>query len=123
MHHVLYYAPYQKHVPVFCASASSTYLLYPSISFGSHWDTLKNTFYYVVLQSLLFYSDYKVNLSDTQATIMGSYPAGSGISRAMWMLAVTLILKSVITVFTFGIKVPTGLFIPSLAVGVMAFLR
>ncbi|VDL18585.1 unnamed protein product [Hymenolepis diminuta] len=63
--------------------------------------------------------DYKVNLSDTQATIMGNYPAGSGISRAMWMLAVTLILKAIITVFTFGIKVPTGLFIPSLAVGAM----
>lgn len=61
-------------------------------------------------------SDYKVNLSDTQATMMGSYPAGPGVSRAMWMLAVTLILKSIITVFTFGIKVPTGLFIPSLAV-------
>ncbi|KAL5112652.1 H Cl exchange transporter 3 [Taenia crassiceps] len=63
--------------------------------------------------------DYKVNLSDTQATMMGSYPAGPGVSRAMWMLAVTLILKSIITVFTFGIKVPTGLFIPSLAVGAM----
>ncbi|VDK21918.1 unnamed protein product [Taenia asiatica] len=63
--------------------------------------------------------DYKVNLSDTQAAMMGSYPAGPGVSRAMWMLAVTLILKSIITVFTFGIKVPTGLFIPSLAVGAM----
>nr|CDS28445.1 H():Cl() exchange transporter 3 [Hymenolepis microstoma] len=63
--------------------------------------------------------DYKVNLSDTQATIMGNYPAGPGISRAMWMLAVTLFLKAIITVFTFGIKVPTGLFIPSLAVGAM----
>ncbi|KAH9286646.1 H(+)/Cl(-) exchange transporter 3 [Echinococcus granulosus] len=63
--------------------------------------------------------DYKVNLSDTQATMMGSYAAGPGVSRAMWMLAVTLVLKSIITVFTFGIKVPTGLFIPSLAVGAM----
>ncbi|VDL94110.1 unnamed protein product [Schistocephalus solidus] len=61
--------------------------------------------------------DYKVNLSDPQTVLLGSYPAGPGVSSAMWMLAVTLLFKGVITVFTFGIKVPTGLFIPSLAVG------
>ncbi|VDQ08185.1 unnamed protein product [Trichobilharzia regenti] len=33
------------------------------------------------------------------------------------MLAIALILKLILTVFTFGIKVPTGLFIPSLAAG------
>ncbi|CAG5124486.1 unnamed protein product, partial [Candidula unifasciata] len=47
------------------------------------------------------------------------YSALSGpmVSSAMWKLALALIFKMVITVFTFGIKVPAGLFIPSMAVG------
>ncbi|XP_032993769.1 H(+)/Cl(-) exchange transporter 5-like [Lacerta agilis] len=43
--------------------------------------------------------------------------AGPGVRRAMWQLALALALKGVITVFTFGMKVPSGLFIPSMAVG------
>ncbi|XP_060126609.1 H(+)/Cl(-) exchange transporter 5 [Zootoca vivipara] len=43
--------------------------------------------------------------------------AGPGVHRAMWQLALALALKGVITVFTFGMKVPSGLFIPSMAVG------
>lgn len=35
----------------------------------------------------------------------------------MWLLALALIFKCVVTVFTFGLKVPCGLFIPSLAMG------
>nr|CAB3231573.1 H(+)/Cl(-) exchange transporter 4-like [Phallusia mammillata] len=42
---------------------------------------------------------------------------GAGLQTAVWQLVIALILKSVITVFTFGLKVPTGLFIPSMAVG------
>lgn len=45
-----------------------------------------------------------------------NYPAGPSLSTAMVLLAIALILKLILTVFTFGIKVPTGLFIPSLAV-------
>ncbi|MCL4144210.1 UNVERIFIED_CONTAM: hypothetical protein GTU68_033103 [Idotea baltica] len=43
--------------------------------------------------------------------------AGPGVLKALWLLALALIFKCVATVFTFGIKVPCGLFIPSLAMG------
>ena len=43
--------------------------------------------------------------------------AGPGVYTAMWQLSLALVFKLVVTVFTFGIKVPAGLFIPSLCVG------
>jgi len=43
--------------------------------------------------------------------------AGPGVYTAMWQLSLALIFKLVVTVFTFGIKVPAGLFIPSLCMG------
>lgn len=43
--------------------------------------------------------------------------AGSGVKKALWQLILAMIFKAIITVFTFGIKVPAGLFIPSMAVG------
>ena len=36
---------------------------------------------------------------------------------AMWELSLALIFKMVVTIVTFGIKVPAGLFIPSLCMG------
>ncbi|XP_039248627.1 H(+)/Cl(-) exchange transporter 4-like [Styela clava] len=42
---------------------------------------------------------------------------GEGMKTALWQLAIALAFKSVITIFTFGIKVPAGLFIPTMAVG------
>ncbi|XP_047523768.1 H(+)/Cl(-) exchange transporter 5 isoform X5 [Pieris napi] len=59
--------------------------------------------------------DYKRNFTDLN-TIENAV-AGDGVYRAMWLLTLALILKLVMTVFTFGIKVPCGLFIPSLALG------
>uniref|UniRef100_A0A8C9T0A0 Chloride channel protein n=1 Tax=Scleropages formosus TaxID=113540 RepID=A0A8C9T0A0_SCLFO len=47
-------------------------------------------------------------------------PAGPGVYTAIWQLALALIFKIVVTIFTFGIKVPSGLFIPSMAVGAIA---
>lgn len=44
-------------------------------------------------------------------------PTGPGVYRALWLLALALIFKVVITVFTIGIKVPAGLYIPSLCMG------
>ncbi|OUC39488.1 hypothetical protein D917_01310, partial [Trichinella nativa] len=35
----------------------------------------------------------------------------------IWKLVLSLIFKIVITIFTFGMKVPSGLFVPSLAIG------
>lgn len=43
--------------------------------------------------------------------------AGDGVYKAIWLLILALILKLIMTVFTFGIKVPCGLFIPSLCLG------
>ncbi|XP_067084873.1 H(+)/Cl(-) exchange transporter 5 isoform X1 [Osmerus mordax] len=47
-------------------------------------------------------------------------PAGRGVYTAMWQLALALVFKMLITVVTFGMKVPSGLFIPSMAVGAIA---
>uniref|UniRef100_A0A4W4E5S9 Chloride channel protein n=1 Tax=Electrophorus electricus TaxID=8005 RepID=A0A4W4E5S9_ELEEL len=47
-------------------------------------------------------------------------PAGPGVYSALWQLALALIFKMVITIFTFGMKIPSGLFIPSMAVGAIA---
>lgn len=46
--------------------------------------------------------------------------AGPGVYQAVWLLMLALVMKLVMTVFTFGIKVPCGLFIPSLALGAIA---
>ncbi|KAJ3585574.1 hypothetical protein NHX12_014293 [Muraenolepis orangiensis] len=47
-------------------------------------------------------------------------PADSGLYTALWQLSLALLFKMVITVVTFGMKVPSGLFIPSMAVGAIA---
>uniref|UniRef100_A0A2K6GSX7 Chloride channel protein n=1 Tax=Propithecus coquereli TaxID=379532 RepID=A0A2K6GSX7_PROCO len=47
-------------------------------------------------------------------------PAGIGVYSAIWQLCLALIFKIIMTVFTFGIKVPSGLFIPSMAIGAIA---
>ncbi|XP_065182931.1 H(+)/Cl(-) exchange transporter 5-like [Sycon ciliatum] len=41
----------------------------------------------------------------------------SGVMRSLWLLTLAMVFKGFITVFTFGLKVPSGLFIPSMAVG------
>lgn len=43
--------------------------------------------------------------------------AGPGVYTAMWQLTLALFFKLAATIFTFGLKVPAGLFIPSLAMG------
>ncbi|TRY75291.1 hypothetical protein TCAL_01334 [Tigriopus californicus] len=43
--------------------------------------------------------------------------AGPGVYAAMWELGLALVFKMIITIFTFGMKIPAGLFIPSLAMG------
>ncbi|BFZ15227.1 hypothetical protein BsWGS_18266 [Bradybaena similaris] len=46
-----------------------------------------------------------------------SAASGAGVSSAMWKLVLAFAFKLIITVFTFGIKVPAGLFVPSLTIG------
>uniref|UniRef100_A0A3B3TPD8 Chloride channel protein n=1 Tax=Poecilia latipinna TaxID=48699 RepID=A0A3B3TPD8_9TELE len=47
-------------------------------------------------------------------------PAEPGVYSAMWQLCLALIFKIIMTIFTFGLKVPSGLFIPSMAIGAIA---
>ncbi|XP_026331883.1 H(+)/Cl(-) exchange transporter 5 isoform X2 [Hyposmocoma kahamanoa] len=63
--------------------------------------------------------DYNRNFTDVNMAIERA-TAGPGVYRAMWLLFLALVLKLVMTIFTFGIKVPCGLFIPSLALGAIA---
>uniref|UniRef100_A0A8D2Q8Y2 Chloride voltage-gated channel 5 n=1 Tax=Varanus komodoensis TaxID=61221 RepID=A0A8D2Q8Y2_VARKO len=59
-------------------------------------------------------------LNGTKGEELPSRAAGAGVRTAMWQLALALLLKVFVTVFTFGMKVPSGLFIPSMAVGAIA---
>ncbi|KAJ6653515.1 hypothetical protein lerEdw1_009095 [Lerista edwardsae] len=61
--------------------------------------------------------DYVNDANSTKADDLPDRAAGAGVYQAMWLLALALVLKVFITVFTFGMKVPSGLFIPSMAVG------
>ncbi|KAM8953478.1 H(+)/Cl(-) exchange transporter 5 isoform 2-T2 [Pelodytes ibericus] len=61
--------------------------------------------------------DYNNNFNSTNGGILPDRLAGQGVYTALWQLSLALIFKAVITIFTFGMKVPSGLFIPSMAVG------
>lgn len=62
------------------------------------------------------YSSHMLNQTSLK-TMTSSTVIGDGVYKALWMLALALVFKGIITVFTFGIKIPCGLFIPSMAVG------
>lgn len=61
-------------------------------------------------------SDYNRNFTVVNSAIEIA-AAGPGVHRALWLLFLALVLKLIMTIFTFGIKVPCGLFIPSLCLG------
>ncbi|CAH0545831.1 unnamed protein product [Brassicogethes aeneus] len=60
--------------------------------------------------------DYNRNFTDVKSAI-DIAPAGPGVYEAIWQLMLALVVKLVMTIFTFGMKVPCGLFIPSLCLG------
>ncbi|XP_057312951.1 H(+)/Cl(-) exchange transporter 4-like isoform X2 [Hydractinia symbiolongicarpus] len=67
--------------------------------------------------------DYIYNVTNTRNVNSDVYPhraVGPGVREALWKLTLAMLFKGIITIFTFGIKVPAGLFIPSLAVGACA---
>ncbi|PAV89923.1 hypothetical protein WR25_15237 [Diploscapter pachys] len=73
--------------------------------------------------------DYMVNLCDYQNKSFTSNKVddnyhtgifGSNMNSAFAQLVMALIFRFILTVFTFGIKVPCGLFIPSIAMGAIA---
>jgi chloride channel 3/4/5 len=55
------------------------------------------------------FTDVHDEYHDNQAT--------SEVYTAMWELSLAMIVKAILTIFTFGMKVPAGLFIPSMFVG------
>lgn len=73
--------------------------------------------------------DYMMDLCDYQNKTFSSDKVddnyhtgelGEGVHSAFVQLILALIVKLVLTIFTFGIKVPSGLFVPSLAMGAIA---
>ena len=64
----------------------------------------------------LFFSNYKRNYSSWDEAIRPAAP-GPGVWEAFYLLPLALLFRVTITVFTFGMKVPAGLFIPSLGFG------
>ncbi|XP_019726965.1 H(+)/Cl(-) exchange transporter 5-like isoform X1 [Hippocampus comes] len=71
--------------------------------------------------SLLCGYQQHANTSQTgQGNSAASRPAGEGLRTALWQLALALLFKMIITIITFGIKVPSGVFIPSMVVGAIA---
>lgn len=61
--------------------------------------------------------DYYNNFTSVKNKNDHPAEAGPGVYQAMTKLILALAFKLIITVFTFGIKVPAGLFIPSMAMG------
>lgn len=58
---------------------------------------------------------YNRNFTDVNSIEIAA--AGDGVYRAVWLLILALGFKLIMTIFTFGMKVPCGLFIPSLCLG------
>ncbi|KAK2720092.1 H(+)/Cl(-) exchange transporter 5-like isoform X2 [Artemia franciscana] len=60
--------------------------------------------------------DYNRNFTDVNSAVELA-EAGPGVFQAVWLLSLALILKISLTIFTIGIKVPAGIYIPSLCMG------
>jgi len=60
--------------------------------------------------------DYNRNYTTINGDV-GSAPAGEGVYHALALLLLTLVFKIVMTIFTIGVKLPAGLYIPSLCMG------
>lgn len=63
--------------------------------------------------------NYKRNFTSTNAKILPA-DADSGVYQAMWYLFMALVFQIVLMIFTIGIKVPSGLLIPSMSIGAIA---
>jgi chloride channel 3/4/5 len=63
--------------------------------------------------------NYKRNFTSINAKILPA-EAGPGVRKAMWQLFFALIVQIVLMAFSIGIKVPSGLLIPSMSVGAIA---
>ncbi|XP_037788408.1 H(+)/Cl(-) exchange transporter 5-like isoform X2 [Penaeus monodon] len=99
-----------------CGVANNDNLCTPGSSLRSNRVSLVDVFPAGPKPASLPSSDYQRNFTNVNTAIEIA-AAGPGVLQAVWLLALALIFKCVVTVFTFGIKVPCGLFIPSLAMG------
>lgn len=61
--------------------------------------------------------DYQRNYTEQITNRINIAEAGPGVYKSLFFLSLALIFKFAITIFTFGMGVPTGLFVPSLAMG------
>lgn len=53
----------------------------------------------------------------TAGSMTGLCPAAEDIPSVIWYLTMAFVIKSALTVVTFGIKVPAGIYVPSMVVG------
>lgn len=58
-----------------------------------------------------------MNITNGASSSIEVTQPGRGVYRSIGLLLVAFVLKLALTVFTFGMKVPAGLFIPSLLLG------
>ena len=63
--------------------------------------------------------NYQRNFTSSNAKILPA-DAGPGVYKAMWQLFFALIVQILLMTFTIGIKVPSGLLIPSMSIGAIA---
>lgn len=63
--------------------------------------------------------NYERNFTSSNAKILPAN-AGPGVHRAMWQLFFALIVQIALMMFSIGIKVPSGLLIPSMSIGAIA---
>ena len=78
---------------------------------------MKNSYLFLNNNNGILFSDYtRMNITNASSSIEVTQ-LGPGVYRAIGLLILTFFLKLALTVFTFGMKVPAGLFIPSLLLG------
>ena len=66
-----------------------------------------------------FLCDYKRNFTRVNSKMLPG-DAGPGVTKAMWQLFMALVVQIVLMMFSIGIKVPSGLLIPSMSIGAIA---
>lgn len=66
---------------------------------------------------ILFISDYPFAQNDNGKFKGNIGLAGPGVHRAIWQLFAALIVQVALVTFTIGVKVPSGLIIPSMSIG------
>lgn len=64
-------------------------------------------------------SDYEKNITNVKDNVV-LLGAKAGVYESIWKLFLALIFYLAMLVVTFGIKVPCGLFVPSLTIGAIA---